>query len=116
MGVVLFNQRGEILRRVGRYLGETTNNEAEYRALLLALEVASEEELGELDIRTDSELLCRQMNGVYKVKSRRLKPLHIRARQLAAGFSKVKIEWIPREENTEADRAANEAIDAEFFV
>ncbi|GAB4228005.1 MAG: ribonuclease HI family protein [Deltaproteobacteria bacterium] len=93
------------------YIGETTNNVAEYRALLMALEEAGRHACASLTVFSDSELLVRQMRGEYKVKSRHLLPLHEEARRRLRRFPAVRILHVPREENRRADLLANLAID-----
>ena len=93
------------------YIGETTNNVAEYRALLMALEEAGRHAASSLTVLSDSELLVRQLNGVYKVKAPHLKPLHEEARRRLRAFPGVRILHVPREENRRADFLANLAID-----
>ena len=93
------------------FLGVTTNNVAEYVALLAALERARALRLEELDVRSDSQLLVEQMNGGYRVRAPHLKPLWLRARTLAAGFRRFSIVHVPREANRTADLLANRAID-----
>lgn len=92
------------------YLGETTNNVAEYTALIRSLEKAAELGADALEVRSDSQLLVRQMNGEYKVKNENLVPLHREAERLARRFRSVNIEHVYREENKEADRLCNEAL------
>ena len=97
--------------RLTKALGDTTNNVAEYQALLAALEYAVSHELGRLRVRTDSELLARQITGQYKVKHPALKPLHEQARRLIERLGRFSIEHVPREQNREADRLANRTLD-----
>jgi len=96
------------------YIGETTNNVAEYRALLLALEEAEKLSPGSITVRSDSELLVRQLNGEYKVKSAHLKPLFLDAVRRLRRFPSARILHVGREENAKADLLANRAIDAHF--
>jgi ribonuclease HI len=110
-GVVFLNASGNILARGYRYLGEFTNNEAEYRALLIALEQALARGYKSVLLRADSELLVRQLEGRYRVKSANLQPLHAQALALLARFETWQAEHVPRSANTEADRLANKAID-----
>jgi len=111
-GLVVRDASGATLLAEGKRLGRGTNNFAEYRGLLLALERARELGGTELVIKSDSELLVRQMQGRYKVKAKNLKPLHRAAREAAGGFATLRFIHIPREENGEADALANEALDA----
>jgi ribonuclease HI len=109
-GVWIADEEGKKLAAFGRYLGNKTNNEAEYWALLLGIREAKR--LGGVSIRvyTDSELIQRQVKGIYRVKDWKLKALHKRVLQEVKGFSSFEIESIPREQNREADRLANQAI------
>ena len=111
-GSQLTTPDGEVVAEIAEGLGETTNNVAEYTAAIRGLERARE--LGATDVllRSDSQLLINQLTGVYKVKTSHLQPLHRRVRALAAGFEKIRFEHVPRERNTEADRLANEGVDA----
>ena len=97
-------------RRLSKYLGETTNNVAEYLALIYALQEALREGLTAVSVKTDSELLARQMSGAYRVRDPQLRLLHDLAAHLAQGFQACRITHIPREQNTAADRLAGDAI------
>ncbi len=94
-----------------RYIGETTNNQAEYQALLLALERAKELGAKEVECRLDSELVVKQMRGEYKVKDPELGKLFIRIHNLITDFRKITYTHIRREFNKDADRLVNEALD-----
>lgn len=111
-GWVLLGPDGEILSEGGRFLGTVTNNVAEYEALVAGLRVAAAAGCARVEVRSDSELLVRQMTGAYKVKNAGLKPLFSSACGLVATFDSVHFTHVRREENTEADRLANEAMDA----
>jgi ribonuclease HI len=104
---------GQVIVEEGLYLGTETNNRAEYFALLFALEDAHVLSADEVVVRSDSELLVKQMRGEYRVKNRDLKPIFTRARRMADAFGAFTIQHVPREENRDADRAANAALDAE---
>lgn len=110
--VVVATADGAPLHSFSRYLGETTNNVAEYRALLAALEYALEHRYLRLRIVSDSELLVRQMQGHYKVKNADLKSLHGQARDLVARLSAFSIEHVRREANRDADRLLNQRLDS----
>jgi ribonuclease HI len=110
IGVVLKTPAGDILATEARFLGSTTNNVAEYRALLLGLETALERGVRHLEVRADSELLIRQLLGRYRVRNEGLKPLHQQATALLKRFEKVALRHVRREQNAEADRLANEGI------
>jgi ribonuclease HI len=110
--VVVSAEDGTRLESLSKYLGHATNNVAEYEGLLAALSYALEHNHRRLKIITDSELMARQVNGQYKVKNPNLKVLHDRARSLIAQLDAFRIEHVRREHNREADRLANEAMDA----
>ncbi len=111
-GVVIYDGR-EKIAELSKYLGVQTNNWAEYEAVLLALEEA--ERLGlaqrDLEIRLDSKLVAEQLSGRWKIKEPTLKPQAEKARKLMSRFSSVVFTHIPREENSEADKLANDAMD-----
>lgn len=92
-------------------LGSTTNNVAEYAALLALLERAVALGVTALEVRSDSELLVKQLNGQYRVKAPHLQPLWLRAAELRHGLARFAIKHVRREANTEADRLANRAMD-----
>ena len=94
-----------------KYLGNATNNQAEYNSLISALEDVKKVETESIQIFMDSELVVKQVRGEYKVKNLDLKPLHEKVHALLADFSSWSIEHIRREKNTEADKLANEAMD-----
>jgi len=110
-GVLLQGADGSELCRAWRFLGATTNNVAEYNALIAALEEARQLGAAEIEVRTDSELIQRQVTGVYKVRQPHLKPLLDRVRVLAAHFRSFAIVHVPRERNRDADALANRAMD-----
>jgi ribonuclease HI len=110
VGICITNEDGKTVSTLSRYLGHKTNNEAEYWALLLGVREAKRLGGEVLRIFTDSELIEKQVNGIYRVKDLKLKSLHRAAIQDLRGFSSFKIESVPREQNKEADRLANEAI------
>jgi ribonuclease HI len=110
-GVVIRDPRGEIVAKLKKYIGRSTNNVAEYYGLIAALDYAQQHGIRALQVQSDSELLVRQMRGQYKVKSPELRPLYERARKMAQTFDSFKIEHVYREQNAEADALANEALD-----
>jgi ribonuclease HI len=113
-GFVLESPDGTVAARGGRYLGECTNNVAEYEALLWGLAVALEHSgavSSGITVYADSELLVKQMTGAYRVKHPNLKPLHDRACRLSSRFATVRFRHVRREYNEEADGLANEAMD-----
>jgi len=110
-GVVIRDPRGEMVARLKKYIGRTTNNVAEYYGLIAALDYAQSNNIRALRIESDSELMVKQMRGQYKVKSPDLKPLFERAKKMSQTFSTFRIEHVYREQNKEADALANEAMD-----
>src|ERR1700678_1584408 len=110
--VVLRDASGKIVLELAKRLGRETNNVAEYYALLAALDYATSRNISALRIRSDSELLVRQMQGRYKVKSADLKPLYERAAKIAKQIPYFTIEHVRREYNTDADALANVALDS----
>lgn len=111
IGVMILEEGGPFERKVWEYIGEATNNVAEYQALLLALREAGRLKAARVKIRSDSELLVRQMDGRYRVKHPRLVELHSEARDLMKIIPSFQIEHIGRELNAQADALANRAID-----
>lgn len=111
IGFVVVSDTGEERAAAGRYLGEATNNVAEYEALLAGLRAARALGVEELLVRADSELVVKQMRGEYRVKHPNLKPLFVAAQELVRGFSKVRFEHVRRADNARADCLANEAMD-----
>lgn len=110
-GAVLLGERGEVVAELHRALGRATNNVAEYEALILGLEEAKRRGIERIDVRMDSMLVVRQMQGIWKIKHPGLRPLALRAGALLAEFRERSIEHVPRDENDRADRLANRAID-----
>ncbi|MGW4352923.1 bifunctional RNase H/acid phosphatase [Nocardia sp. NPDC004582] len=111
-GAVVWDaDRARVLAERKEFLGVATNNVAEYRGLIAGLEAAAELGAREVSVRMDSKLVVEQMSGRWKVKHEAMIPLADRARRLVAGFDRVSFAWIPRKENSHADRLANEAMD-----
>jgi probable phosphoglycerate mutase len=109
-GVRIERSNGTIVE-LKQALGTATNNVAEYRGLLAALEWAAQHDIGRLHVRSDSQLLVKQMLGEYRVKHPGLQPLYEEARSLARRIGRVTFEHVRREQNKDADRLANEAMD-----
>jgi len=111
IGVVITSEDGQVLLELGEALRPTTNNVAEYTAIIRALERAAE--LGARRVRAmmDSQLVVRQLNGSYRVKHPEMIPLYRRVLELIQRFDAVTFEHVPREDNVEADRLANQALD-----
>ncbi len=113
-GAVLMTPDGEIVERLGRFLGHATNNYAEYMGLIIGLERARELGAAEVEVFADSELMIRQLQGRYQVKAPNLKPLFAETTALLRGFEQVKLKHVRRELNAEADEMSNRAIDEEL--
>jgi ribonuclease HI len=112
IGVMIKDEAGKPVRKIARYLGTATNNQAEYAALIDGLKAAKELGAEEVSICADSELIVKQMNGLYKVKNPDLVVLHAEASKLKRSFKRCMIKYVPREQNKEADALANQAIDS----
>jgi ribonuclease HI len=110
-GVVIRGPDGTQLESLGKYIGRHTNNVAEYYALIAALDYAAAKGIKRLRVHSDSQLIVNQMKGLYKVKHPDLRPLHERAKKQAAGLEAFTIQYVPREQNRDADAAANAALD-----
>lgn len=109
IGVVIA-QDGQVVKNLSVFIGESTNNFAEYTALIHALEQALILKADAVKINSDSQLLCRQINKEYKIKSNNIIGLYNQAVHLISAFKKFSIQHIPREENTAADKLANLAV------
>jgi len=110
IGATIKDEDGLLLASVSERIGRTTNNQAEYRALIAALEKAISLDARRVDIRLDSELVVRQVQGRYKVKKATLRPLYLRVGELLDRLEGFTLTHVPREQNTEADRLANAAL------
>ena len=111
-GAVLFDEAGELLREVGTFLGVATNNVAEWTGLLTGLEAAIEMGIDDLSVRLDSELVVKQIAGVYRVKHEGLIPLHAKAKVLMRKFARIDVQHVRRKENAAADALVNQVLDA----
>ena len=111
-GFVLEADDGTVLAAEGEAIGEATNNTAEYRGLIAGLARAAELAVPEVEVRSDSELLVKQMRGEYRVKNENLRTLSLEAARLARRIGKVTYVHVRREKNELADRLVNEALDA----
>src|SRR5882672_2858855 len=110
-GVVVRRPDGTTHESLGKYIGRTTNNVAEYYALIAALDYAAASGIRRLRVYSDSQLIVNQIKGLYKVKHPDLRPLHERAKKQAASLESFTIQYVPREQNRDADAAANAALD-----
>jgi len=113
-GAVLKSLDGEVIDTRSKYLGETTNNQAEYIALIIGLEMALENSCTELSVFMDSELAIRQINGQYKVKNLAIAERFKEVHNLRVKFQKITFTHVRREKNTEADALVNKCIDKEI--
>lgn len=118
IGVVFCNDKEQVIKKYGEYLGDNlTNNEAEYSAVIFALKKfkalfgKAVAEISEVEIRSDSELLVKQMNGEYKILDEKIQKFFIEIWNLKMDFKAVIFKAIPREKNKEADRMVNESLD-----
>jgi ribonuclease HI len=110
-GVLIRDGHGELVARLKKYIGQNTNNVAEYFGLIAALDYAQTHGIRALRVESDSELLVKQMRGQYKVKSEELKPLFERAKKMSQTLEAFRIEHVYREQNREADALVNQALD-----
>jgi len=111
-GAVISTPGGDVLDEASETIGVATNNVAEYRGLLLGLARARALGAGEVEVVNDSELVAKQVNGVYKVKHPDMKPLHAAAMQALQGFEHWTMRSVPRAQNAGADALVNQALDA----
>jgi len=118
IGFVLCNEKDEIVKKYNQYLGEATNNEAEYQAVIFALKKfkllfgKAISEKSEIEIRSDSELMIKQLTGKYRILEPRIQSLFMAVWNLKFDFKRIKFKLISREKNKEADRLVNEALAA----
>jgi ribonuclease HI len=110
-GVYIVDDQGAVLAELHGSLGIATNNVAEYRGLIAALQWAVDHNVTEITVKGDSLLIVEQMRGNYKVKHEGLKPLHMQARMLVMQIGNVKFDHVPRELNKDADRLSNIGMD-----
>jgi ribonuclease HI/pterin-4a-carbinolamine dehydratase len=112
LGYVIYDADGSIVEKNSRYLGATTNNQAEYQALKEGLEASKKLGVKKLDVFMDSLLVVNQLKGLYKVKNKDLAQIHKAINQLASEFESVSFKHVPREQNSVADSMVNECLDA----
>ena len=110
IGATIRDERGKLLATISKRIGITTNNVAEYKALIAALQKAVKLGGTQVEIRADSELMVRQLNGRYKIKSAGLRPLYLEVVKLLGQFEAMSLKHIPRELNAEADKLANDSL------
>ena len=111
LGVVVTDENGKVLKEYSHYLGEVTNNQAEYEAVIFALQKAKQLKIKEIELRVDSELIGKQLLGQYKIKDPDLQSFFIRAWNLRLDYDRVDIKIIPREQNKKADKLVNIELD-----
>ncbi|HZA41817.1 MAG TPA: ribonuclease HI family protein [Actinomycetota bacterium] len=111
IGVLLRSSDGKSLGELGRGIGSTTNNVAEYKALISGLELALAKDVTEIEVLTDSKLVVNQVTGRWKIKNDRLRRLAAQAESLMGKFDRATISYVPRAENQDADRLANVGMD-----
>ena len=111
-GWVIQDEEGDVIGKGAAFLGRRTNNEAEYEAVIRGLKAALDAGANEVFLRSDSELLVKQINGTYRVKDERLQVLYHAAREALQRFRRFDVKHVPREQNSDADAQANLAIDS----
>lgn len=111
IGAVLKDCKGKLLGTISETIGQATNNQAEYQAVIAALKQALRLGAQRVELRADSELVVRQLNGRYRVREAHLKPLYAEVKALAGRLKEFRVVHIDREENKDADRLANVALD-----
>jgi ribonuclease HI len=118
IGVVFSDEKGKVIKEYGQKIGRATNNEAEYEAVIFALQKAKllfggkKAKTMQVEMHMDSEFVTRQMNGKYKILDRRIEQLFLRVWNLKIDFGDVKFIHVPRNENMEADKLLNRAMDS----
>ena len=112
IGVVFFDDSKKAVKKLFKFIGNGTNNVAEYTALIYGVQEALMDKYENITINSDSELLTRQLRGEYRVKNENLKPFYEQFLHLSRGFSKIDVVSIPREQNKIADNLANKAVDS----
>jgi len=116
-GIILKTEDGVVLRRLGRYIGEATNNIAEYAALIGCLELAGSYPVKKITVFSDSQLLVKQFSGEYRIKKQHLRELHRRIMEWRRNHTvAIDVQHISREQNVEADRLARKAVDLEADI
>jgi len=110
IGAIIRDEQGKVMATISQFIGRATSNQAEYRAVITALETAIRLGAKQVDLRSDSELVVRQLNRQYRVKAAALKPLYQQVKQLLGQLGGFTITHIPRQQNREADNLANIAL------
>ena len=110
IGIVFYGQKNNLIKKYAQAIGEKTNNQAEYEAVIFALKKAKKLKFKNVECFSDSELIVNQLSHKYKIKDEKLQPLFIQAWNLTVDFNKISFHHIPREQNKEADKLVNEAL------
>jgi ribonuclease HI len=111
IGAIIKNENGHIVARISQRIGITTNNQAEYQAIITALEQAVRMGVRTVSVKSDSELVVNQISGRYKIKNTALRPLYHQVVQLTGSLENFTITYVPRGQNAQADALANQALD-----
>lgn len=111
IGVIIKDQAGRVIKKFSKYLGEKTNNQAEYLAVIEALKIAKTYKAQALDFYLDSQLVVEQLNKNFKIKDKKLSSLFVQIWNLSLNFNKINYYYIPREKNKEADKLVNQCLD-----
>ena len=111
IGAIIKDEKANLIARISRRIGITTNNQAEYQSIIAALEKAVSLGARYVELKSDSELVVKQLNGGYRVKNRALQPLYQKVKQLVGSLEGFTITHVSREQNAEADNLANRALD-----
>jgi len=111
IGAIIKDEQGRVIASISQGIGRATNNQAEYRAIIAALDNAIKLGASQVDMRSDSELVVRQINGQYRVKNASLKLLYQKVKHLQSQLAGFTITHVPRQQNTEADSLANMALE-----
>ena len=112
IGIVIKNEKGEVIKEVAKYIGETTNNEAEYRALIDGLDSVLDKEAKNVECFADSKLVVSQLNGDFKVKNVNIKRFVKEIKRMERNFDTITYTHIGRSKNSEADALVNEVLDS----
>jgi len=110
IGAIIRDEKGGLVASISQSIGRATNNQAEYRAIIAALEEALPLDADEVELNSDSELVVKQVKGQYRVRKEALRPLYQRVKQLQSNLKGFKIKHVPRQQNREADKLANAAL------
>jgi len=114
IGIAFFDEKKNLVKKIFKFIGNVTNNVAEYTALIYGIQEALIDRYSNVTIKSDSELMTKQLSGEYRVKNENLKPYYDQFLHLSRGFEKIKVVSIDRKDNSVADKLANKAIDSRF--